>query len=57
MVIQESNKYTWEMTYEWTDNFNILGLVVFAIVTGIAIAFVGEEAKPLLRFMQALSSK
>ena len=32
-----------------------LGLVVFAIVTGIAIAIAGEHGKPLLDFFESLS--
>ena len=34
---------------------NILGLVVFAVVTGIAIAQCGEDGLPLLRFFESVS--
>jgi len=34
---------------------NILGLVVFSIVTGIAIAISGEDGKPLLSFFESVS--
>ena len=34
---------------------NILGLVVFAVVTGIAIAQCGEDGKPLLKFFESIS--
>jgi len=46
---------TWMTTGSWSSSTNILGLVVFAIVTGIAIAITGEDGKPLLRFFESLS--
>ncbi len=40
-----------EMTRsEWSSSTNILGLVVFSIVTTIAIESAGKEGIPLLRF-------
>ena len=44
--------YTFEG--EWTNGSNILGLVVFAVVFGIALATMGEKGKPLLDFFTAL---
>jgi Na+/H+-dicarboxylate symporter len=41
---------TWEFKKEYTNGTNILGLVIFSIITGIAIAVCGEEGKPLLNF-------
>ena len=32
-----------------------MGLVVFAVVTGIAIAQCGEDGKPLLKFFESIS--
>ena len=29
------DKYTWDYNKEWKDNSNLLGLIVFSIVTGI----------------------
>ena len=40
---------------EFSDNTNILGLVVFSVVTGIAIASAGEGGKPLLHFFDSVS--
>ena len=39
---------------EWTNGSNILGLVTFAIFFGIALANMGEKAKPLLDFFSCL---
>jgi len=50
-----NNTLTWKMTGEWTNGSNILGLVVFAVVFGIALATMGEKGKPLLDFFTALS--
>jgi Na+/H+-dicarboxylate symporter len=41
---------------EFTNGTNILGLVVFSIITGVAIACVGEEGKPLLNFFHSVSA-
>jgi Na+/H+-dicarboxylate symporter len=49
------DKNTWKVEKNWTNSTNILGLVVFSIVTGIAISMSGEEGKPLLRFVQSVS--
>ena len=32
-----------------------MGLVMFSIVTGIAIAVIGDDAEPLLKFLQSVS--
>lgn len=56
-IVDPNDIYSWEVSYEWTDNFNILGLIVFSLVTGISIAVIGEPAKPLLKFVSALASK
>jgi len=40
---------------DWSNGTNILGLVVFSIVTGVAIAMCGEEGKPLLNFFESVS--
>lgn len=50
-----ADKNTWMVKGNWTNSTNILGLVVFSIATGIAIALSGEEGKPLLRFFQSVS--
>ena len=42
-------------TSAWSNGTNILGLVIFSIVTGVAIAMCGEEGKPLLRFFESVS--
>ncbi|XP_023347924.1 excitatory amino acid transporter 3 [Eurytemora carolleeae] len=49
------DKNTWKVTSNWTNSTNILGLVVFSIVTGIAISLSEEEGIPLLRFVESVS--
>ena len=51
-MIDEQDKDTWMFKGDWSSSTNILGLVVFSIVTGVAIAAVGEDGVPLLRFFQ-----
>ena len=46
---------TWRMDSTWSHSTNILGLVVFSVATGIAIALSGEEGKPLLSFFKSVS--
>merc|ERR1719510_68713 len=46
---------TWRMSSTWTQSTNILGLVIFSVATGIAIALSGEEGKPLLSFFKSVS--
>ncbi len=55
-TIKEDDKSTWMFKSEWSSSTNILGLVVFSIVTGVAIASAGEEGIPLLRFFQSVSA-
>ena len=40
---------------DWSNGTNILGLVIFSIVTGVAIAMCGEDGKPLLNFFESVS--
>ena len=40
---------------EWSNGSNILGLVFFAIILGIALAKLGEKGKPLLNFFTSLA--
>jgi Na+/H+-dicarboxylate symporter len=54
-MIYHKDKDTWRFKDDWSDSTNILGLVVFAVVTGIAIAQCGEEGKPRLRFFESIS--
>lgn len=44
------------MTYEYVAGTNILGLVVFSTVFGIALGKMGATAHPLLSFFQCLSA-
>ena len=39
----------------WSNRTNILGLIVFSMVTGVAIAMCGEDGKPLLSFFKSVS--
>lgn len=49
------NMETWKLYGEWINGSNILGLVTFAIILGIALATMGEKGKPLLAFFTCLS--
>jgi len=46
---------SWNIKGEWSNGSNILGLVFFAIILGIALAKLGERGKPLLNFFTSLS--
>ncbi|XP_073971376.1 excitatory amino acid transporter 1 isoform X2 [Rhodnius prolixus] len=45
---------TWTITHQYTNSSNVLGLVVFAVVQGVAIGQMGKVGKPLLNFYSAL---
>lgn len=49
------DKNTWPFKTVFKDNSNILGLVAWSIMFGIAIANVGEKAKPVLDFFVAFT--
>jgi len=55
IIIDVGNKDTWKFKKMQSNSTNILGLVVFAVVTGIAIAQCGEDGKPLLKFFESIS--
>ena len=55
LTIYPDDKYTWDFEAYWSTSSNLLGLIVFSIVTGIAIAACGEDGVPLLRFFESLS--
>jgi len=50
------DKRDWNFKTSMKDNTNILGLVVFSLVFGVAIAAVGEDGKPILSFFSSLVS-
>jgi len=50
-----SDPLTWKTKQEEEDGTNTLGLIVFAIILGIALAQLGEKGKPLLLFFSSLS--
>ena len=52
----QSDKYTWAFKQEYSDNSNILGLVSWSIVLGVAIAAAGEPAKTVLDFFNGMST-
>ena len=41
-LLDPMNRSTWEMTSGWSSSTNILGLVVFSVATGVAIALSGQ---------------
>eukprot|EP00090_Calanus_glacialis_P030538 TRINITY_DN4930_c0_g1_i1.p1 TRINITY_DN4930_c0_g1~~TRINITY_DN4930_c0_g1_i1.p1 ORF type:complete len:494 (+),score=139.84 TRINITY_DN4930_c0_g1_i1:271-1752(+) len=54
-TIDPADKSTWMFKSAWSNGTNILGLVIFSIVTGVAIAMCGEDGKPLLHFFESVS--
>jgi len=54
-TVNPDDKTTWRFKPAWSDGTNILGLIVFSIVTGVAIAICGEDGKPLLSFFESVS--
>ncbi|GJQ65440.1 hypothetical protein Trydic_g7547 [Trypoxylus dichotomus] len=48
--------YKWDVDSEMVDGMNILGLVVFSAITGVALARLREEGKPLANFFQSVMS-
>ncbi|XP_039276711.1 excitatory amino acid transporter 3 isoform X2 [Nilaparvata lugens] len=48
------NLYEWDISGEYTDGSNILGVVVFGVVLGIAIGQLGPIGLPLLKVFQSL---
>merc|ERR1711936_114172 len=49
-----TNKTTWDFKTSFQDNTNILGLIAWSLVFGVAIAMGGEPAKPLVHFFSAM---
>merc|ERR1711962_190191 len=54
-MLDPANKHTWKMTSSWNSSTNILGLVMFSVVTGISISLSGEDGRPLLQFFKSVS--
>ena len=52
---QQFSKIICTFSGEWSNGSNILGLVFFAIILGIALAKLGERGKPLLNFFTSLA--
>jgi len=46
----------WTVSHKYVSGTNILGLVVFATVLGIALAKMAEKGKPLLIFFESLAA-
>ena len=42
-MIYPTNKDTWRFEDKWSSSTNILGLFVFAVITGVAIAVWGRR--------------
>ncbi|XP_054285387.1 excitatory amino acid transporter 1 isoform X3 [Macrosteles quadrilineatus] len=49
------NLYSWNIDHEFTEGSNVLGLVVFSVILGIAIGRMGELGKPLLKVFESMS--
>ncbi|XP_076347435.1 excitatory amino acid transporter 1-like isoform X2 [Tachypleus tridentatus] len=54
-VTEETNKYEWKISSDYSGGTNILGLVVFSVALGITLAKMGEKGKPLLDVFITLS--
>jgi len=54
-TIQVDDPYTWMINNEFQDNTNILGLVAWSIILGIAIGALKDDAKPVLDFFVAFT--
>ena len=54
-TIKADDPYTWMINNDFQDNTNILGLVAWSIILGIAIGALKEEAKPVLDFFVAFT--
>jgi len=50
-----SDKLTWATKQDTVDGTNTLGLIVFAIVLGTALAQLGDKGQPLLQFFTSLA--
>lgn len=48
--------YEWDVSSEMVNGMNILGLVVFSAITGVALARLQEEGKALAMFFQSVMS-
>ncbi|KAF4532784.1 hypothetical protein B566_EDAN003565 [Ephemera danica] len=47
--------HEWEITHEYADGTNILGLVVFSTVMGVTLGKMGTKGAPLLAFFTCVS--
>ena len=46
-MIDPDNVHTWKMGSTWNNSTNILGLVIFSVVTGIAIGvYLSKHGEP-----------
>jgi solute carrier family 1 (high affinity glutamate transporter) protein 3 len=54
-TIHPEHKDTWLFKGSWSNGTNILGLDIFSITKGVAIAMCGEDGKPLLSFFESVS--
>lgn len=52
----ETDLLKWTITSEFTDNMNILGLVVAACIFGFSLSAMGEETSFLLKICTQLST-
>jgi len=55
MGVDPADISTWLFSTRWSNSTNILGLVVFSIATGVAIALCGDDGKPVLDLFQSIS--
>ncbi|XP_057331964.1 excitatory amino acid transporter 3-like [Microplitis mediator] len=51
----DGNIYYWNISHRYNDGTNVLGIVSFCLVIGLAIGYLEEKGKPLNDFFQSLS--
>ncbi|XP_024942759.1 excitatory amino acid transporter 3 isoform X2 [Cephus cinctus] len=54
-MTDDSDISNWTITSKYVDGTNTLGIVIFGIVFGIALAKMGEAGEPVLNFFNSLS--
>lgn len=54
-LLDPEDKLSWRTRDSWTGSTNILGLVVFSVVMGVALSLAGEEGRELLAFFRSVS--
>ena len=49
-------KHAWDFSLGYRDSTNILGLIMFSIMFGLALSTIGEKGRPVLDFMDSFNA-